>query len=285
MSKTPHVLLWVTLLLFPLHAHAQGEQWQIGTTPSFSSGRYGTSTRTEVFHTPVTARRLFDKGDLTLVVPYTCIRGNGSVVVVNGMPVRQERLDAAQTDTTSRTSTDATRTPTTTTTATAQPVRECGLGDVVVRGRYYAIDERGWIPTIAIRAHVKMPTASEERGLGTGRPDEGVGVEITRTIGRGLLAMVDGGYTIIGDRAGDEFDNNWWYDVGLGQDLASGVVNLSVFVEEYRALVPGIENAREVLAAVSLKSANGWRVQISGAIGLSNGAPDHGLTVGASRRF
>jgi hypothetical protein len=97
--------------------------------------------------------------------------------------------------------------------------------------------------------------------------------------------MVDAGYTIIGDRAADEFNNTWWYDLGLGQDLASGVVNLSLFVEEYRALVTGLANAREVLAAVSLKSASGWRVQISGAFGLSDGAPDHGFTVGASRRF
>jgi hypothetical protein len=280
---TPRVLLWVPLLLFPLSASAQGEQWQVGMTPSFSSGRYGTSTRTEVFYNPVTARRLFDNGDVTLVVPFTCIRGNGGIVIVNGMPVRQERLDGAQTDATTRTSTDGTtRTGTTT---TVQPVRECGLGDVVLRGRYYAIDERGWIPTVAIRAHVKVPTASAEHGLGTGRPDEGVGVEITRTIGRGLLAMLDAGYTIVGDRAGEEFNNNWWYDVGLGQDLANGVVNLSVFVEEYRALVPGVENAREALAAVSLKSASGWRVQFSGSVGLSDGAPDRGFTVGASRRF
>ena len=282
--KAPHVLLWVSLLLFPLSAYAQGEQWQVGMTPSFSSGRYGTSARTEVYYNPVTARRLFDTGDVTLVVPLTCIRGNGGIVIVNGMPVRQERLDGAQTGITTRASTDGTS-RTATTTTTVQPVRQCGLGDVVLRGRYYAIDERGWIPTVAIRAHVKMPTASEEHGLGTGRPDEGVGVEITRTIGRGLLAMLDGGYTIIGDRAGEEFNNNWWYDVGLGQDLAGGVVNLSVFVEEYRALVPGVENAREAMAAVSLKSASGWRVQFSGSVGLSDGAPDHGFTVGASRRF
>ena len=282
--KAPHVLLWVSLLLFPLSAYAQGEQWQVGMTPSFSSGRYGTSARTEVYYNPVTARRLFDTGDVTLVVPLTCIRGNGGIVIVNGMPVRQERLDGAQTGTTTRTSTDGTS-RTATTTTTVQPVRQCGLGDVVLRGRYYAIDERGWIPTVAIRAHVKMPTASEEHGLGTGRPDEGVGVELTRTIGRGLLAMLDGGYTIIGDRAGEAFNNNWWYDVGLGQDLANGVVNLSVFVEEYRALVPGVENAREAMAAVSLKSASGWRVQFSGSVGLSDGAPDHGFTVGASRRF
>ena len=39
----------------------------------------------------------------------------------------------------------------------------CGLGDIVVRGRYYLLDERGWVPTIALRAHVKAPTADAER--------------------------------------------------------------------------------------------------------------------------
>jgi hypothetical protein len=275
-KNAPRALLWITLLLFPLNAYAQGEQWQVGTSPSFSSGRYGTDSRTEVFYTPVTARRLFDNGDLTVVIPLTCIRGTGGVVVVNGMPVRQQRLDAAGT----RTGADATRTGV----AAAQPATACGLGDIVIRGRYYAVDERGWLPTIAIRAHLKTPTASAEKGLGTGRPDEGVGVEISRTIARGLMAMIDGGYTIIGDGA-DDYSNSWWYDVGLGQDLARDVLNVSVFLEEYRALLPGLANAREAVAAVSLRSASGWRVQFSGSIGLSDGAPDHGFAFGASRRF
>ena len=35
--------------------------------------------------------------------------------------------------------------------------------------------------------------------------------------------------------------------MGLGQNLAKDVVNVSVFVEEYRALVPGLENSRELV--------------------------------------
>ena len=282
MSKTPRALLWVTLLLFPLNLYAQGEQWQVGTAPSFSSGRYGTATRTDVFYTPITARRLFDDGDLTFVIPMTCIRGNGGVIIVNGMPVRQERIDGT---TGTRTgTTDGARTGTTTATPAAPPTTACGLGDIIVRGRYYVLDEASWFPTIALRAHVKAPTASVERGLGTGRPDEGVGVEVSRTIGRGLMAMVDGGYTLIGDQPGFDLDNTWWYDFGLGQNLAKDIVNLSVFVEEYRALVSGLENSRELVAAVSLKSASGWRVQASASVGLSDGAPDRGFTLGASRR-
>src|SRR5262245_40146392 len=280
MTRTPRALLCVTLLLFPLNAFAQGEQWQVGTAPSFSSGRYGTDTRTDVFYTPITARRLFENGDLTFVVPFTCIRGNGGVIIVNGMPVRQERLARTVT----RPRTDATRT-TTITTSISQPTTTCGLGDVIVRGRYYVLDERGWLPTIAVRAHVKAPTASEENGLGTGRADEGIGVEVSRTIGRGLMAMVDGGYTKIGDQAGFDFNDTSWYDVGLAQNFARDVVNVSVFFEEYRALVQGLENSRAAVAAVTVKSASGWRLQFSGDFGLSDGAPDHGFTFGASRRF
>ena len=281
MVKTPRALLWVTLLLFPLNAFAQGEQWQVGTAPSFSSGRYGTDTRTDVFYTPITARRLFENGDLTFVVPFTCIRGNGGVIIVNGMPVRQERLDAAAGTGTRTGTTDATRTAAT----GAQATTACGLGDIIVRGRYYVLDERGWLPTIALRAHVKAPTASEDKGLGTGRPDEGAGIEVSRTIGRGLMAMVDGGYTNIGDQAAFDFNNTSWYDVGLAQNLAKDLVNVSVFFEEYRALVQGLENSRAVIAAVSVKSRGGWRMQFSGDFGLSDGAPDHGFTFGASRRF
>jgi hypothetical protein len=165
--------------------------------------------------------------------------------------------------------------------------RTCGLGDIVARGRYDLVDEHGWMPTLAVRAHLKAPTASAERGLGTGELDEGVGVEVSRSFVSRTIAMVDGGYTVIGKPAGVDYANNWWYDVGVGQDVGRGaaIVNLSVFFEEYRAIVPGLVNARDVLATVSLKGANGWRIQVSGELGLSNGAPDHAITLGASRRF
>jgi Putative MetA-pathway of phenol degradation len=289
------------LLMLPVAARA-ADEWQVGTAPSFSSGRYGTDTRTEVLHTPITTRRLFKDADLTLVFPMTCIWGDPSVTVINGTPVRTERLQAAAATTPTTTSrggeTTPTRaggtTPTRTTTdvattaetsVTPTTISACGMGDIIVRGRYYVVDERAWMPTVAIRAHVKAPTADAERGLGTGRPDEGVGLEISRTFGRGFMAMLDGGYTVIGQPTGVEFNNNWWYDIGVGQNLGSDAVNLSVFFTEYRAIVPGLANARDVLVALSVKGASGWRIQVSGEKGLSDGSPDHGVTFGAARRF
>jgi|SoiMethySBSTD1v2_1073268.scaffolds.fasta_scaffold00064_37 outer membrane putative beta-barrel porin/alpha-amylase len=292
---------FVVMLTVPAAAHA-ADQWQVGTAPTFSSGKYGTDSRTEVLHTPISARRLFTNGDLTLVFPMTCIWGSTGITVVNGTPVRTERLQAAGTTTPTTTTRDTETTPsrTSTTTSTTRATTDttavapttarvttssCGMGDIVVRGRYYIVDEHAWLPTVALRAHVKTPTADAERGLGTGRPDEGLGIEISRTFARGSMLMLDGGYTVIGQPAGADYDNNWWYDVGFGQNLGSDAVNLSVFFSEYRAIVPGLTNARDVLVALSVKGASGWRIQISGEKGLSDGSPDHGITVGAARRF
>jgi hypothetical protein len=270
------------LLLMPAIGAAQDEQWQFGSAPSFSSGKYGTDTRTDVLYTPMTARRLFTDGDLTFVFPFICIWGDGSVTVVNESAVRQQRVSTSGATTTDRSGRSV---GTSGTTASSASGRNCGMGDIIVRGRYFLVDENAWMPTIAVRAHVKAPTASAARYLGTGRPDEGVGIEVSRTIAGGPMAMVDGGYTFIGKPAGVNYSNTWWYGVGIGQDLIKNVVNLSLFFEEDRAIVPGFANSRDVLAAVSVKSASGWRLQLSGEIGLSDGAPDHGVTFGASRRF
>ena len=172
------LFFWVTLLsvVAPAGARAQGEHWQVGATPTFSTGKYGTDTRTEIVYTPFLARRLFADGDLTLVVPHICISGDGSVAIIGGTPVRAtttpDRPAARE-----RVTREAAANTTRSTGGATTMARTCGFGDLVLRGRYYLFDERSWMPTLAIRGHLKAPTANAGRGLGTGRPDEGVGLK------------------------------------------------------------------------------------------------------------
>jgi len=297
----PHVVWCGLLVATPCNGWAQ-ERWQVGWTPSLSSGRYGADTRTDVLYTPLTARRLFDAGDVAVVVPMLCVWGGGGLVVVNGSPVvpdqtTRTRASAAASaagrastpvpTTRDGASTISTRGATNVVAAVgpSQPTRACGLGDLVVRGRYYLSDGGDRRPSVALRAHVKVPTANASRGLGTGRPDEGVALELGQRLAGGASLLADAGFTWIGKPDATDYRDTWWYDVGVSRDLARSVVNLSVFFEEYRAVLPGDVNARDILLAATIRGAGGWRVQAAGTLGLSDGAPDHGLTFGLSRRF
>jgi len=288
-------LVSAVCLLSPAAARAQTDRWQVGSYPSTSSGSYGTDSRTTVVYTPLTVRRLFDAGDVTAVLPFMCIHGNGAVTLVGDQPARTT-VNTGATNAAANTPGPRPGNPSavppgrvdtsvsTTASALAEVTTSCGYGDIVLRGRYYAVDQRGAWPTIALRAHVKAPTASADRGLGTGRPDEGFGVEVTRDLGRGLAVMVDGGYTFIGKPDGVDFSNRWWYDVGISHRLTRNV-SVTVFFEEYGAIVSGLADARDLLAVVNITGTTGWRIQAGGLFGLSDGSPDHGFTFGVSRRF
>src|SRR6185436_3766705 len=113
---------WTAFLLLaiaPTTVAAQ-DKWQFGSTPSFSSGKYGTETTSEVLYTPFSARRLFDQGDVSVVVPMTCVWGD-SIVIINGSVV-----GGGGTNTATRSGRSTPATPETELTSA------CGLGDIVV---------------------------------------------------------------------------------------------------------------------------------------------------------
>ncbi len=120
---------------------------------------------------------------------------------------------------------------------------DSGLGDIILRGRYYLIEESTILPLVALTGRIKFPTADADRGLGTGEFDEGVGVELTKRLADRWLAYLDGGYNFIGDAPDTDFHNQWWYDAGIGYDVTDNL-HMSVFYEEYRALVNTVNNAR-----------------------------------------
>lgn len=84
--------------------------------------------------------------------------------------------------------------------AWARPkVTTSGLGDVIIKGRYYIVEERDAMPLMALTARVKFPTANEQLGLGTGALDYGFGVELSKMFGESWIGFLDAGYNIIGD--------------------------------------------------------------------------------------
>jgi hypothetical protein len=256
-------------------------QWRVSATVNYSSGSYGTDSKTNIVYAPMTIRRLFRDGDVSLTIPFISITGTGAVRLVGGVPTRT----GSGTGTTAALAGagggrgkgpgDSPLTSATT---------DSGLGDIILRGRYYLIEESTILPLVALIGKIKFPTADADRGLGTGEFDEGVGVELTKSLSDRWLAYLDGGYTFIGDAPGTDFRNQWWYDVGIGYNVTDNL-HMSVFYEEYRALVNTVNNARDLLALANYIVNDMVRVTGSALVGLSNGAPNYGFGVGVRLQF
>ena len=64
------------------------QKWQIGFTPSYSSGNYGTNTTSSFFYAPISLRRFFKDGDVSLVIPFVTTTSDGAVTLVGGQPTQ-----------------------------------------------------------------------------------------------------------------------------------------------------------------------------------------------------
>lgn len=256
-------------------------QWRVSTTVNYSSGSYGTDSRTNILYAPMTVRRVFRDGDISLTIPFVSISGTGAVRLVGGMPTRTGSATASPTAAPAG-GTGRGKGPGATPLSSA--TTDSGLGDLILRGRYYLVEENAVMPLVAVTGRVKLPTADADLGLGTGEFDEGAGLELTKSLGDRWLAYLDGGYNLIGDAPGTNFNNQWWYDIGIGYDVTANL-HMSVFYEEYRALVNTVNNARDLLALASYMVNDTVHLTGSLLVGLSNGAPNYGFGGGIRFRF
>lgn len=256
-------------------------QWRVSATVNYSSGSYGADSRTNILYAPMTVRRIFRDGDVSLTIPFVSISGTGAVRLVGGVPTRTSSTPASPV-------TAPAGGPGNGKSPGGSPLSssttDSGLGDIILRGRYYLIEESTRMPLVALTGRVKLPTADADRGLGTGEFDEGAGVELTKSLTDRWLTYLSAGYNIIGDAPGTNFNNQWWYDIGVGYDVTDNL-HMSVFYEEYRALVNTVNNARDLLALTSYVVNDTVHLTGSLLVGLSNGAPNYGLGGGVRFRF
>ena len=250
----------------------QTPKWQVGVSAYYSTGTYGTGSRTDILSIPLSIRRIFDDGDVTLIIPYLSVTGDCDVTLISGVPNKTGGTCPTRTTPSGRTRTTVTRTT------------QTGIGDVLLQGRYFILDEKDFLPTIALLARIKIPTADRDRGLGTGEFDEKLGVQLSKTLTEKWMAFADVGYTFIGSPPGVDLQNQWNYDVGAGYYFTPALLG-SVYYEEWTAVVSGFDNPRDLYFDATYTMTPAFRLNAGFLVGLSSGAPDYGLIGGASIRF
>ncbi|WP_395059606.1 hypothetical protein [Polaromonas sp.] len=218
----------------------------IGTSVNYSTGKYGTSTSTDITSIPVTAT--YDTGPWTLKlsVPYVRISGPADVIVGVGKTSR-----------------------TTTTVRTAS-----GLGDIVAAATYNFYNDAASQSGADVTGKIKFATGDSAKGLGTGENDYSVLLDVYKKVDQ--ITFFGGiGYTVMGSSTAVPLRNVFSFNAGstykLDEKSSLG------FAYDHRQKSSSTGSAQNELTAFYVHKFNKtWKTQAYLLKGFSDGSPDWG---------
>lgn len=161
--------------------------------------------------------------------------------------------------------------------AAGQSATESGVGDVVARAGYVLMAERAGGMSLDGAVAVKLPTADDRRGLGTGETDVGATLRLGQRLGLVRLSLI-GGFIKVGDPAGQDYSDVYLYGAGLSG--VTGNTGLYGSLEGRRALVAGADNPLEVRVGFFHLFGARFAVRGTAFAGLNDGGPAYGVNLG-----
>ncbi|MBI3016057.1 MAG: transporter [Candidatus Tectomicrobia bacterium] len=243
----------IFILLGAAPAFAADPSGSLSTSVDYSKGDYGTGENTTILSVPfMLGVTPIDRLTLSLTVPY--IRQTTQTVFVTGGGVAKRQGRERQL---SRT--------------------EEGLGDILMEGEYVLLGEQLTSPEVAGSLKIKLPTADEDRGLGTGEFDETIGVGFSKTFLERLGLHLDLGYTFIGSPPGTDFRNSFSWSTGAAY-LVAQPISVFAFLDGSTAIARDQKNPLEFRFGTEYEPAKAVSLTGSLGVGLSDGSPDHSIS-------
>ncbi len=242
------VCLILLSALLSVRASADGEA-SVSLGAEYTSGDYGTSSKTNIWYFPVTFRYETDVNSVSMTVSYLSVEGTGNVVAGGGM--------------------SGMRRPTTRTDVRT----ETGFGDVVLTGSHkIAGTAASWVD---LTGKIKLGTADEKDNLGTGENDYAVQLDLEKNYdGNSVFGSV--GYKILGDPPGTDYRNVFYGSIGLSHRLDAARTAGLMFDAQQSAL-SGTSGQSEL--SLFLSSKIDKKAKLTGYVvkGFTHGSPDWGL--------
>ncbi|WP_298283071.1 hypothetical protein [Acidocella sp.] len=228
--------------------------FEIGIEPSLFSGHFGTHHQITIYDLPLTLA-YHDHGlRVQVEIPYLAMSGAGAIAGASVVPVR----------------------------GTGTPRQ--GAGDVWVKLEYRLNQPAGWVPAVMPYAKIKLPVASYNKGLGTGRFDEEGGVRLTWHVRHGIFPYAQMGYQSVGRLPGLHLQNMVTFEPGIAVALTQNQF-LSLIVMGHTPVQQRRSWVVSVAAAYNLKLNMRWGLQLYLAHGLTPASPAVGAGVGVMAHF
>jgi hypothetical protein len=242
------------------HVLSADGKWGAGAFVTYQTGDFGTQKTTHTVYVPFTLTRYFKAGDVSWTIPYIYQKSPPGIIAKNGRPFQTNPQKIGDIRTGE------------------------GVGDMILTGSYDLLEEEQYLFNTSVFGKIKFPTADEDEGLGTGEFDEGFGVDVSKSLNDQWRLLAGMAYTFIGDPEGIDLDNEFAFDIGVGYQMAEPTLVTFVY-EEKTALLDGHSSPRDLVLGVQHKMEEDIRLLGDFSVGLSNGSPDVGMTMGVDVRF
>ncbi len=167
-------------------------------------------------------------------------------------------------------------------TAGGSSASESGVGDVLLHAGMILVPEgkKGFSSDGSIG--VKLPTASDTKGLGTGETDYGAFLGLHQRLGEYKLTL-NGGYIKVGQPANVTYNDIYLFDIGVSR--AFGFTQVYAYFEQRKAPIPGAKNPQEINLSLFHVLNIDYALRASGFVGLNDGGPSSGFSLGVVRWF
>ena len=249
-------LCCVALLLgVPAVAEDLDTRISLSAGVDITSGTYGGEDEIEDTYIPLTATVDYGRVSFRLTVPYLSVRApEGTILDPDGVPIP----------------------------GTGEITTESGLGDVVGSATIYDViysERLGF--AMDLTGKVKLGTADEAKGLGTGESDYSVHADFYKFVNR-LTLMSSVAYKFRGDPDDIDFGDVLMASVG-GTYKFTGNVNGGLFYDYRESAITGSDAVREVTGLISHRISDDWRLQVYAMTGLTDSSPDWGAGITMKR--
>ncbi|MNF44378.1 hypothetical protein D3C76_435470 [compost metagenome] len=232
-------LLASLLISSTLPALADTFNTSIGT--DYSSGDYGTGTTSEIWYVPLVGK--YETGAMTYKLTVPWLRITNPSVGPDGAPLPGGCGEV-----------------------------ESGVGDTVASAGYAVLDGSQGGMLVDLIGKVKVPTADEDKCLGTGETDYSAQVDLTQGFGP-VTGFATLGWKKFGDPSDTNFDDPIFAGVGLAIPVAA-VTSLGASYDWRQKVVSTGDPIQELTLFLTHKLNRDWKVQLYAVKGFTDASPD-----------
>ncbi|WP_138223302.1 transporter [Nibricoccus aquaticus] len=257
---------------------------QVGTGFDYSRGSYGFAEDTEVFSVPLLLTYNVEKWVLRASVPYLKIKGPADAVGTTGASGGGGSGSSSGLSGVVPGLPGSTSGGTTSASTPARPVSnsESGIGDVMLGATRMLGPVIGPVQ-VDLTARVKLPTADEAKGLGTGETDYYAQADFYYA-GQTFIPFATLGYRFMTDSDLYALENGAYASLGSAYRLTD-TTRAGVSLDWRQKIVDGGDDATEVSVFVAHDFSPRWNLILYALTGFTDASPDFGTGGSVSYRF